>query len=439
MAKQQIKALGDVIAFKTQTKALQECETMVRYAQSQGKTIPSHVLKQMSDLGAITHELEHEIQSGNAAQLDPRSLNMALIGDLHKELANVIAPATPATVLLMENSKRRGLFGLLGPVPLVRRLNIITMLCLLTFLGLFFAEEVDSLTVNGDILSYEGMAFVYNELVILCMAALGASFYALFEVYKYITKNSYDPKYDSIYWIRFVLGIVSGVILAQFIFVSPEILGEDVSEIANNMSKSQELGGFMTYKPLLAFLGGFSARIVHKILNSMVEAIETFISGSARDMVVAREEAAKVKMQQQIEGIKLKNAQVESAQRMQSTLKLMQLKEELNFGANKDDIAFRLNQIMNEYMQPIGDVNIDFNKGMNSNTQPTVPIVEDYQPEIVENFDDPIINEKGEEVHINDVDAIDIPDFPDDLDNPDFPMPGDIKDDFDPNDPNLKV
>ncbi|WMX13980.1 MULTISPECIES: hypothetical protein [unclassified Aureispira] len=444
MAKQEIKALKDIVTFKNQIRTLDECETMVRYAQSQGKKVPSHVLKQMSDLKAIAHELNDELKAGNIENLDPRSLNMALIGQLHREMAKVIAPATPATVLLMEENKHGGMFGLLGPVPLVRRLNVITMLCLLTFLGLFFLPEVDSLTVNGDILSYEGMAFVYNELVILCIAALGASFYALFEVYKYITKNSYDPKYDSIYWIRFVLGIVSGVILAQFIFVSPEILGEDVGDVADNVTRSRELGGFMTYKPVLAFLGGFSARVVHKILNSMVEAIETFISGSARDMVVAREEAAKLKMQQQIDSIKLKTAQIEGAERMKSTIKLMQLKEELNYGANKDDIAFRLNQIMNEYMKPVGGVDIDFTK-THQPVQPTtskgdVPIVEDnYQPEVVDNFDEPIVNDKGEVVEIKDVDTIDIPDFPDDLDNPDFPMPGDIKDDFDPNDPNLKV
>lgn len=459
MAKQQIKSLEDIIAFKTQMKTLKECETMVSYAQSQGKIVPSHILKQMSDLSAISHELNHELKAGGSEdQLDPRSMNMALIGSLHSDLAQVIAPATPATVLLMENSKRKGLFGLLGPVPLVRRLNMITMICLLTFLGLFAAdwgmEEniIDSYTINGDIFSYKGWKFIVNELVILCMAALGGSFYALFEVYKYITKNSYDPKYDSIYWIRFVLGIVSGVILAQFIFISPDILGEDVGGVANNVSKSRELGGFMSYKPLLAFLGGFSARVVHKILNSMVEAIETFISGSARDMVVAREEAAKVKMQQQMDSIKLKTAQIEGAERMKSTIQLMQLKEEMNHGANKDDIAFRLNQIMDEYMKPVGGVDINFSKthqpappnnttvNNNNNANVHVPIVEDdYYPEVEDNFDEPIFNEQGDEVVINDVDTIDIPDFPDDLDNPDFPMPGDIKDDFDPNDPNLKV
>ena len=183
----------------------------------------------------------------------------------------------------------------------------------------------------------------------------------------------------------------------------------------------------------------------------MVEAIETFISGSARDMVVAREEAAKVRMEQQIDSIKLKTAQIEGAERMKSTIKLMQLKEEMNHGANKDDIAFRLNQIMDEYMKPVGGVDINFTKTQrptqptnttihNNNSNVHVPIVEDdYYPEVEENFDEPIFNDQGEEVVINDVDTIDVPDFPDDLDNPDFPMPGDIKDDFDPNDPNLKV
>ena len=193
------------------------------------------------------------------------------------------------------------------------------------------------------------------------MAALGASFYALFEVYKYITKDLYDPKYDSIYWIRFVLGIVSGVILAQFIFVDPEILGAGTDKVATEMSKSRELGGFMTYKPLLAFLGGFSARVVHKILNSMVDAIETFISGSTRDMVTAREEAAKVKMEQQISAIKRTNAQAATAQRMDATVKLMQLKEEMTQGtASQQDINYRLTQLMNEYMAPVSETNINF-------------------------------------------------------------------------------
>ncbi|MGH1334594.1 MAG: hypothetical protein ACRBFS_00590 [Aureispira sp.] len=456
----QIKELYDVVSFRNQIKSLQECETMVRYAQSQGKKVPQHVLKQLSELNAISYELNDRVLAGDTSQLDPRALDMALIGDLHATVASVIAPASPATVLLMEDNKRKGVFGILGPVPLVRRLNMITMLCLLTFLGLFAVDWnmtediINSKTINGDVFSYSGWKFIINELVILCMAALGASFYALFEVYKYITKDLYDPKYDSIYWIRFVLGIVSGVILAQFIFVDPEILNAGTDTVAKEMSNSRELGGFMTYKPLLAFLGGFSARVVHKILNSMVDAIETFISGSARDMVTAREEAAKVKMEQQISAIKRTNAQAATAQRMDATVKLMQLKEEMTQGtASQQDINYRLTQLMNEYMAPVSETNINFHTPHpNASPTPTtnsndiapnfgdVPVVDHYEPG-VDDFNAPIVNEEGDDVAGHDVDEIDVPDFPDDLDNPDFPMPGDLEDnpDFDPNNPDLTV
>lgn len=449
----QVKELYDIISFRNQIKALQECETMVRYAQSQGFKVPQHVLKQMGDLNAIAHELNQNISQGDLNSLDPRSLNMALIGSLHKEMASVIAPATPATVVLMEQNKRKGLFGLLGPVPLVRQLNIITMFCLIAFLGLFFATDVDSYTVNGDILSYEGPAFIYNELVIVCIAALGASFYALFEVYKYIAKNSYDPKYDSIYWIRFILGIVSGVILAQFIFVDPEILGQGADAVEKQFDPTRDMGTFFTYKPLLAFLGGFSARVVHKILNSMVEAIETFISGSARDAIRAREEAAQVKLEEQLRVFKQKNAQVAAVQRMEATAKLMQLKEEITQGAaNNEDVTFRLNQLMNEFMQPVAGNAIQFTnigqpkpnvspaysanpKTQNSydtsiindpnqpQTEPLFPKQPDYPRGGNLGEDEPFLDEQGNPIVIRDVDEIDIPDFPEDLENPDFNPP----------------
>lgn len=451
----QIRELYDIIAFRNQVKALDECETMVRYAQSQGLKVPQHVLKQMSDLNAIAHELNAEIAQGNDMMgIDPRALNMALIGSIHKDLAAVIAPATPATVVLMEQNKRKGVFGLLGPVPLVRQLNIITMFCLLAFLGLFFAPDVDSYTVNGDILSYKGMAFVYNELVIVCIAALGASFYALFEVYKYIAKNSYDPKYDSIYWIRFILGIVSGVILAQFIFVSPEILGKDADVLESVMDPTRDLGTFFTYKPLLAFLGGFSARVVHKILNSMVEAIETFISGSARDAIRAREAAAQTKIDEQVRTLKQQNAQAAAVQRMEATAKLMQLKEEITQGAAKsEDVTFRLNQLMNEFMQPVSGNTINFTNigqvnnhsniqaqtgtkyGQSSSTVPPVtathepinptfdPNQPNFTPPSVDKNDAPILDKEGNPIVIRDVDDIDIPDFPEDLEKPDFHPP----------------
>ncbi len=433
MARKIKQNLRDVSAFQNQLEAVEECEIMVHYAQSQGSVIPEHTLKMLSDIHAIQKDLELEVAAGNADKLDPRSLNMAVIGNIHKELAAVIAPASPATVLMLERNKRNGVAGLFGQVPLVRRLNVITLICLVTFLGLFFAPEVDSASINGDILSYaDPRMFLLNELVIVAIAALGSAFYALFEAHKYISKQAYDSKYDSIYWIRFILGIVSGVILAQFIFI----------DTADN---AQELSGFMTNKPLLAFLGGFSARVVHKILNSLVDAIETFISGSARDMLKAREAVARTQMEDKIAAIKQNNAQNDIVERMKTTMKLMEMQQAFNNGGSRQDVQNKLNQMMNDVMKPVGGVDVNFstdvsndnnsNNNNNNNSNNNASAIVDYQDTYVPIVDDytdqPIIPEDYPEVEIgDDVDFIDIPEFPQNLDNPDFPMPGDFDADF---------
>jgi hypothetical protein len=406
MAKKNTIELTKIKALQPKLKAIEECGMMLHYAQSKGKLIPPHIIEQLGKIQAAVYTMEMELDKG-AEKINPLSINYSELSGIHHELAKVIAPASPATVFLMEKHKKKGISGLLGPVPLVRQLNLLTLLCLITFLSLFYingVNGVDSFSVNGDILSYKGMRFIFNELVIVCIAALGSCFYALFEVSKYIAKNSYDPKYDSVYWIRISLGIVSGVILAQFIFVSPEIINPE-----NSRETANELGAFITYKPLLAFLGGFSARVVHKILNSLVEAIETFISGSARDMVRTREEAAKVKMMDNITAIKQKNAQDDAAERMKSTLKLMQLKQDLMNGADSKDMDARLTLLMNELMSPVG-VDVNFGKNNTTLTFNNEKMKDTYyDSQEVKTSED--LKNKPE----MDYQEFDIPDFPDEI------------------------
>ncbi len=67
---------------------------------------------------------------------------------------------------------------------------------------------------------------------------------------------------------------------------------------------------------------------------------------------------------------------------------------------------------MNELMKPVGGNEFDFEASKyTSNTMPPAP----------NNYDD--LPPMG-----NDVDSIDIPEFPEDMDNPDLPMPGDFDD-----------
>jgi hypothetical protein len=378
-------------------KALEECEVMLSYALANGKKIDPKILLKLKDLQKRREESGMPGREKN---------NISDVGGLHNMLAAAISPATPATVLLMEKTATAS-WKFLGPVPLVRKMMVVTIFCLAAFLGLFLFPEVDGTTINGDILSYEPLAFFLNESFIVSSAALGASFYALFEAYKYIATSSYDAKYDSIYWIRFILGVVSGVLLAQFLFVGTAQTG---ATDAGNMS-------IMTYKPLLAFLGGFSARVVHKILNSLVDSVETFISGSARDAVRAREESARVEIQEKISGIQQENVRKESAARLNSVIQLMQLQDKLNNGAPNENISNELKAIINQTIQPINNQPF-YTDIPNTNTNTTINNNTTTNTTTITNSDD---------IFIPDPSTMDIPEhFPGDLEqNP--PPPTDYK------------
>lgn len=391
-------------------KAMQECQAMVNYAMAQGQKVSPQILATLEKIrlyydyidyletpnnigknevgsrgvGSKPHpfELYSKVQTvkmaNNAIMARGEDVTEVYIPSeeditnelsmCHQDLASSVSPAAPSTIVLLEEQKKKPL-RFLGPVPLVQRMTILAFICLIATVGLFLFPEVDAMTVNQNILNFEDpMKFVLNELVILAIAAAGASFYALFEAYKYISNTSYDPKYESIYWIRFILGIMSGVILAQFIFIDPSAYGADISDTTGG---SQSLGSFITYKPLLAFLGGFSARVVHKILNSLVDSLETFISGSARDMLRAREESAKVQLDDKINAIKRENAVNETNQRFQSALKLMKLQEELNKGntSNTEELKKALESLINEQLSIVG-----------GNVDSPFPIVEPVNP-----------------------------------------------------------
>lgn len=329
---------------RAREKKFQEIQALYKYALSRGVEVPEHI---KNTLASIQSQAE---QQGDSNVGRVSGVGSAL-DQIYSTLVRDIHPAQPSTIMAMEESKNSS-FRFLGPIPLVRKMMIMTIIFLITFLALFISPDVDSRTINGDILSYPSQKFLLNQLFILCIAGLGASFYALFEAYKYVTNSSFDDRYESIYWIRFVLGIVSGVILAQFIFISPEALGADPSTVVNNMPA--ETGGFITYKPLLAFLGGFSSTVVHKILNSLVDSVETFITGSARDAIRAREQIAQVQLEDKIKAIQQENEGKDAAMRLQSAMYLMELKQKMASGdLNDAELQASIDTLMNNVVSPV--------------------------------------------------------------------------------------
>lgn len=96
----------------------------------------------------------------------------------------------------------------------------------------------------------------------LFSAALGAVFYVLFTALNYVKNRTYDPQYNSIYVIRFVLGVLAGLILA--------------------IVMQNDFGGVTAKKfgpSVLALLGGFSTEAVYQILQRLVEVLLAAVRG----------------------------------------------------------------------------------------------------------------------------------------------------------------
>ena len=105
--------------------------------------------------------------------------------------------------------------------------------------------------------------------------------------------------------------------------------------IETNGEALQALG-----KPTLAMLGGFSVAVVYRILNRLVETVESLVRGDTKYMVNAQAQMAKARFSE------------ESAQtRLKTTANLMTLQQQLNSGANIESLKKNLGSIL-EDMNP---------------------------------------------------------------------------------------
>ena len=236
---------------------------------------------------------------------------VASIAAAHADLAAKVRPATPHTIALLAN-KTRGQRPLawLGNVRLVRMLVGLSIVLLLAFVGLAIssASQINGLQQLID----EGpfLDRVLGAAYLLVAAALGASFAALRKMYHFIDDLSYDEKYESSYWIRFVQGMMAGLILS--ILLAGLIFGSD------DATRSSEITGFRVTLPLLAFVGGFSEDLVFQLLRRIVEAFRTLARGSVQDEL--KSEAARLETEASQRNVE---------DRRKVAVSLMELKEDL--------------------------------------------------------------------------------------------------------------
>ncbi len=244
---------------------LREAMSMMRFLMSAGKVVPAHIFPVVEAFSAEYRDREIERKRlGDAYVFDQsKILDITKLTEVHDLLSNAIAPATPRAVLLLDSSFAvKSRFSWLSTVPLLRRLMLVAIFSLIGFIGFALSPYVSP--TGGDIFSSDGLPLFVNLMFFAFAASLGACFSALFQANQYIVDGVFDPKFETSYWIRLLVGIMAGLILASLIPLDPKAL--------NGLGK-----------PTLSLLGGFSASLVHRILNLLVGAVE----GLVKKMAVA--------------------------------------------------------------------------------------------------------------------------------------------------------
>jgi hypothetical protein len=133
------------------------------------------------------------------------------------------------------------------------------------------SDSISHQNLTMDIYSLDGMASLEILVFLMSAAAMGGCFHALFIAHSYIEQGTYDPRFESSYWMRIGLGIIAGLVLSQMIPIGPG--PEAGGDAAAPVSSASVFG-----KPLLALLGGFSATLVYTILQRLVETVESLFT-----------------------------------------------------------------------------------------------------------------------------------------------------------------
>lgn len=221
-----------------------EATAMARYAFAAGKEVPPAIL----------------------GSIDPN--DQAKLAEAHNGLAALVAPATPGTIRILEEEKKDGFGRYLGPIRLVRQLVIVALVFVAAFVAIATATDAGAEATKGGTLG-RGLSSLAVVGYLLTAAGMGAVFAALFKLHRYVEEGTYDRTYDASYWILIVLGLIAGLLLAQFI---------PIKSVAGDATFS---------KPLLALLGGFAASAVHRILERLVVTLEALVRGDGSDEVKA--------------------------------------------------------------------------------------------------------------------------------------------------------
>lgn len=310
------------------TQLFNECDAMARHAFSSGLKIPSNVLY-LLELFCIQDDKHDKSQDPGSlkAPKKPKSemdcqTTIKQLGLLHTRLAKIVAPAKPRSILILyEEALVKKRWQFLSSIKLVRHFMLVALIFLLGWVCISLFGNVDG---HVDWAKESGLSLLVEELFILFAAGIGAIFTILFQVNRFVVNGTYDPKYDSSYWTRFVLGIVAGMILALMVPIKATSNSTTLSTLT---------------KPTLALLGGFSVTVVHRILNRLVAAIESLVQGDIRDIIETRVHAVQTRVETE-----------QNTERMEIASKLLNLKTKVSDQGPNRNLEQAIDSILSDIL-----------------------------------------------------------------------------------------
>jgi uncharacterized membrane protein len=241
---------------KVRQQLVREVTVMLSYALEEGLALDPNVA------ALIGGE-----QAGASTHVSFASQPTSSLTALHVALAKVVTPATPGS--LEATAPAPGPFGFLLNPPLIGLMVLAAIAC-----------------AFGFVVTLDPTRTAASKWNLLFSAGLGSAFYGLFTAHDYVKNRTFDPRYNSVYLIRFVLGIIAGLILAS--------LG-----VADQNDTLKKLG-----LGVIALLGGYSAEAVNQVLQRLVDILLAAVKGGGGDVAKAKEEEVKAKAATQVTSAK---------------------------------------------------------------------------------------------------------------------------------------
>jgi hypothetical protein len=121
---------------------------------------------------------------------------------------------------MADERERHPLWSALGPVPLVRQMLGVTLFSLVVLLVVSIDAAVNTENMTKSLLQLSGFPLLMVEGFLVSAASLGACFANLQRINTFISEGTYDPRFQSTYWTRWVMGVFPGVILSQLVYNS---------------------------------------------------------------------------------------------------------------------------------------------------------------------------------------------------------------------------